>query len=418
MGTLPPELYEQQQQLNRQQRMAQALIQQGQQMPQGQMVSGRFVPTSFFQNITPLVQTYLGSRMAEKGEKEALDIAKQLRQLYGDELKEFRTMMQGREATPERTTEMAGPFGEGVAQGNTDIPMPTAYMPARSAIQANPQAAYDFAVSAYNPDLRALGLKKLTEGPIKVGIDDVLLDPRTNQPIFKGAGKNPEKVQTAAIILGLDSKPRSEWTAQDRAAIDAQIQKAPPSVSINLGQKGFDNTLKLRSDFRSEPVYKGFQEIESAFNQINSGLNSKSPAGDLAAATKFMKLLDPTSVVRESELAMAMQASGALDRLYNYAQMRYAGTKLTPTQREDFRNLSNQFYATAYNQYTNKREEYSDIAKRNDLNIDDVVGKESKLKPPIVKPSVENAPRAILNNQPIIVKNGQWVYEKTGKPAQ
>ena len=35
-----------------------------------------------------------------------------------------------------------------------------------------------------------------------------------------------------------------------------------------------------------------------------------------------MKLLDPTSVVRESELLMAMQASGALDRLYNYAQMR------------------------------------------------------------------------------------------------
>jgi hypothetical protein len=57
MGTLPLELYEEQQALNRQQRMAQALMQQGQQMPQGQMVSGRFVPTSFFQNITPLVQS-------------------------------------------------------------------------------------------------------------------------------------------------------------------------------------------------------------------------------------------------------------------------------------------------------------------------------------------------------------------------
>jgi len=33
------------------------------------------------------------------------------------------------------------------------------------------------------------------------------------------------------------------------------------NVSVNTGQKGFDNTLKLRSDFRSEPVYKGFQEV-------------------------------------------------------------------------------------------------------------------------------------------------------------
>jgi hypothetical protein len=74
--------------------------------------------------------------------------------------------------------------------------------------------------------------------------------------------------------------------------------------------------------------------------QINKGLDAKSPAGDLASATKFMKLLDPTSVVRESELAMAMQATGALDKLYNYANLISTGQKLTPSQREDFRSLA------------------------------------------------------------------------------
>jgi hypothetical protein len=75
IGTLPPELFAEQQQLNRQQQMAQALMQQGQQQPQGQMVSGRYVAPSFFQNILPLAQMYAGNRLAEKGDERALALA-------------------------------------------------------------------------------------------------------------------------------------------------------------------------------------------------------------------------------------------------------------------------------------------------------------------------------------------------------
>ena len=393
MGTLPPELYEQQQQLNRQQRMAQALMQQGMQQPQGQMVSGRFVPTSFFQNIAPLVQTYLGSRMAERGDKQALDLAKQLRQTYGDELQQFRKIQQGQEAVPEQVTEMAGPYGQGVGDGGMNVPMPTATMEGRAAVAPNPQAAYDFASRAYNPALQQLGLKKLAEGPIKVGIDDVLLSPIDNKVIFQGAGKDPEKIRTAAIVLGLDSKPRKDWTPQDRAMIDAQIQKTAQSGAMNLGQKGFDNTLKLRSDFRSEPVYKDFQAIDGAYRQINKSLDAGTAAGDLAASTKLMKLLDPTSVVRESELAMAMQATGKLDQLYNYANKIATGQFLSPKQKGEFRTLATEFYNSAGEQYNIKRGEYAGIAERNQINVPDVVGAEVKLKPQVVRtPESKNKP--------------------------
>ena len=391
MGTLPPELYEQQQNLNRQQKLAQALMQQGQQMPQGQMVSGRFVPTSFFQNITPLVQSYLGSRMAEKADKEALNMAAQLRQRYGDELKTFREKMQGVEAVPEQVTEMAGPYGMSGAGQN--VPMPTATIEGRAAVKANPQAAYDFASRAYNPLLQQIGAKKLAEGPIKVGIDDVLLDPIDNKVIFQGAGKDPEKIRTAAIVLGLDSKPRKDWTPQDRAMIDAQIQKTAQSGAMNLGQKGFDNTLKLRSDFRSEPVYKDFQAIDGAYRQINKSLDAGTAAGDLAASTKLMKLLDPTSVVRESELAMAMQATGKLDQLYNYANKIATGQFLSPKQKGEFRTLATEFYNSAGEQYNIKRGEYAAIAERNQINVPDVVGAEVKLKPQVVRtPESKNKP--------------------------
>jgi hypothetical protein len=150
-GTLPPELFEQQQQLNRQQQMAQMLMQQGTQQPQGQMVSGRYVQPSIFAQLAPLAQLYAGKGLAEKGDKQALDLAKQLRQRYGDELKEFRNLMQGRE---QLAPEQAGPTQTGQA-----IPQEMV----RGA--PNVQGAYDFAATAYNPALQAAGLRKLTEGP-------------------------------------------------------------------------------------------------------------------------------------------------------------------------------------------------------------------------------------------------------------
>lgn len=363
--------------LERQRKMAEMLLKRGMQgQPESEMVSGYYVAPSWAQRLSPVVDQLLGQQGLKDVDEKSARLAEMLRQKDAEDLDKFITLNQGR---PAQQVEMAGPYGANMGENGQNIPMPVLDYPA---MEPNRAAALQFAARATNPTLRQLGMKGLTEGPIKVGVEDTLIDPITMQPVRQGMQKSPAPIETAAIVLGLDSKPRSQWTAQDRAAIDAQIQKTAQSGAMSLGQKGFDNTLKLRGDFRSEPVYKGFQEIESAFSQINAGLNSKSPAGDLAAATKFMKLLDPTSVVRESELSMAMQATGALDRLYNYANLVATGQKLTPTQREDFRKLGNEFYTTSYNQYTNKRQEYVDIAKRNDLNVDDVVGKPPK--PPTV----------------------------------
>jgi hypothetical protein len=106
-----------------------------------------------------------------------------------------------------------------------------------------------------------------------------------------------------------------------------------------------------------------------------------------------MKLLDPTSVVRESELAMAMQATGKLDQLYNYANKIVTGEFLSPKQKGEFRSLATEFYNSAGEQYNNKRGEYAGIAERNQINVPDVVGPEVKLKPQIIKtPEGKNKP--------------------------
>ena len=83
-GNLPPEILQQQQALNRQQQMAQLLMQQGMQQPSGQMVSGRYVAPSFFQYAAPLAQLYAGKSIGEKAEKEQLDLSNRYAKMQQD----------------------------------------------------------------------------------------------------------------------------------------------------------------------------------------------------------------------------------------------------------------------------------------------------------------------------------------------
>jgi hypothetical protein len=127
---------------------------------------------------------------------------------------------------------------------------------------------------------------------------------------------------------------------------------------MTSGQKGFENEMSLGKAFKAEPIYKDYSDMQSAFGQVVSSLSAGTPIGDVAGATKIMKLLDPGSVVRESELAIAMAASGRMDRLNNYFSNMLSGQKLTPTQRDDFKALANELYAAAGDAYNKKRNEY------------------------------------------------------------
>lgn len=152
-----------------------------------------------------------------------------------------------------------------------------------------------------------------------------------------------------------------------------------PLVVMNQGQKGFENTTDLKKQFGNEPIYKEFAGMDTAYKQVTASIKEGTPIGDTAAATKIMKLLDPGSVVRETELGMAMAATGKMDRLKNYMDLYISGRKLTDTQRTDFQNLANQLYNAAATAYNDKRGEYEQIGKGFDLNTDLALGKPAKV---------------------------------------
>ena len=176
-------------------------------------------------------------------------------------------------------------------------------------------------------------------------------------------------------LIGPDGKVNTALLGANQ-----QVAKAgASSVNVNTGQKGFDNELKLRGDFKQEPVYKAHQEMQSAYSQIKQSLAQASPAGDLAGATKIMKLLDPGSVVRESELGMAMAATGLLDRVQNYASNIISGNKLTPKQRQEFQQLADALYGESVKAYNSKRGEYQKLGSEYGLNADRAVGAPASL---------------------------------------
>jgi len=183
IGTLTPEQMLQQQQILRQQKMAEMLMQQGMQQPQGQMISGHYVAPSIFQNLAGLANTFVGQRGIEKAEQAQIDLAKRLRADESSAMADFLQQKQGKagveggiygpnnQLTKETTADMYGANMELNPQYKQVAPV--------AAVPANPQAAYanlyaDPRASARQQDFAFKGMTAppeeitLTEGAVRV----------------------------------------------------------------------------------------------------------------------------------------------------------------------------------------------------------------------------------------------------------
>jgi hypothetical protein len=144
IGTLNPEQMLEQQKILRQQKMAEMLMQQGMQQPQGQMVSGRYVAPSIFQNLAGLANTYVGQKGIEKAEDAQLKLAKELREQGVLETQRLMNTFGGRPAIA----------------GTPDIPTETYETvrgtPAQPAIPANPKLAFAEGINMLSPQAKAL----------------------------------------------------------------------------------------------------------------------------------------------------------------------------------------------------------------------------------------------------------------------
>jgi hypothetical protein len=129
---------------------------------------------------------------------------------------------------------------------------------------------------------------------------------------------------------------------------------------------------KLRDEFNA--ASKDFVAVGDSYNTVRAAAQDPTAAGDLSLIFAYMKMLDPNSVVREQEFANAQNAAGVPDQVRNQWNKVISGERLNPDQRADFIAQAKKVYEIRKSRNQGVVKRYTEIAKRNKVNPDDVVG--------------------------------------------
>jgi hypothetical protein len=193
---------------------------------------------------------------------------------------------------------------------------------------AAPQAVGGGLFSKLTPEQRALAafspktaIPKILEEELKRESFTILTPTQATALGLSADGTYQQNSRTGQVtaVTSAEATPteirllKATGTPVTMANIMAIRKSGAVQVNMGEGQKGFENESNLKKMFSGEPIYKDFSDMQAAYKQVQSSLKQENPIGDVAAATKIMKLLDPGSVVRESELGISMAAAGKMD---------------------------------------------------------------------------------------------------------
>lgn len=306
---LPPELALEQQRLTRQQQLANALLQNNQQ-PQGQMVSGRYVAPSFFQNLQPVANMLTGAYLSNKADEKSLALAQQLRDRNAKDIQEY---MQAMSPTPAVQGGIYGPNGQLTTQTTADMYGPDmALNPAYK--QVAPQAAkgpdfakaFQVAYNSYDPALKAAAMDMIKTQ--KLGPDETLnrLDFTTGQltPLGQGGTSLAGPVKEAAQLLGIN-KPRDQWTLPELNAVNQKVMELKKAggtiVNIpNFAEKTFAGGL-------AEDQAKKFSVLQTNAEKAPDVLANVAASKKILQSKKFFS---GTPANLQLEMANAADALG------------------------------------------------------------------------------------------------------------
>lgn len=219
--------------LARSQRLAQMLT--ASPMPEGQMISGRYVAPSITQNLAQFANMATGAYFADKAEKQNQALAEKLRTGETQALADFMKTKQGTPA--EMFAAQAGPMPDG---GNIPIQQ------SRAAVAPNPQAAYaNLYQDPRSPQrLRDLAFNKMMAEPeaftlSKGAIRFERQPDGTTKQVAAGAPDLPDSIQYAISIGRLPADPKT-WTEQQANYAKTLVES---KTSAGASKYDFSNML-------------------------------------------------------------------------------------------------------------------------------------------------------------------------------
>jgi len=194
----------------------------------------------------------------------------------------------------------------------------------------------------------------------------------------KAADLGLTKAQTGTALAS--TKKLGVETA--RAALELEALKATGGVDP---EKTFAQEEKIRKEWQGRN--KLYSELKGTYSNIESSSVAGTGAGDIALITSFMKMLDPGSVVRETEFATARDTAGLFTQLENRLQKAKDGQLLKPEQRKQYVDLAKKYLDAAQKKSEQEKKDLGIVVKNYRLNPQNVFGAE----PAPAKPLPESA---------------------------
>lgn len=194
-----------------------------------------------------------------------------------------------------------------------------------------------------------------------------------NQPIppgfaIAGNAEPPKPDKPSDFQLGFADwqKLHPGGTILQYKAEEAAATRAPTAPLST-----FDDESKLRSEFDRKT--QDFTIVRDAYSNISIVASDASPAGDLSLIFSYMKLLDPTSSVKEGEYATAQNAASVPETVRAKFNKALKGETLTPSQRADFVKQSGNIYESKRKSFESESLRYTDLAKQYKLDPNKIV---------------------------------------------
>lgn len=178
--------------------------------------------------------------------------------------------------------------------------------------------------------------------------------------------------------------------AQGRARIGrfnpttGKVEQSPDDVFAPVSKNSETDPVKRAKDLRNEftDLSKDFFKVNESVARVRASAKDPSAAGDLALIFNYMKVLDPGSVVRESEFATAANAAGVPDRIRAQYNKVLNGERLAPDTRADFSDRAERLFEEQRTVHDRRTKEYERLAE--------AVGADPKQV--IVNPILDKAP--------------------------
>ena len=188
-----------------------------------------------------------------------------------------------------------------------------------------------------------------------------------------------DAIKKRAADLGLTNAQKNQALAMtNKLGVESQkavLELAALKASGGVDPvKSFEHEEKLRKEFQNRT--KMYNELQGTFSTLKASSESANGPGDIALITGFMKMLDPGSVVRETEFATARDTAGLFTQLQNRLEKAQNGQLLSPQQRSEYVALSQKYLDSAQKKANQEKKDLGIVVKNYRLNPENVFGAE------------------------------------------